>query len=306
MLCKHPISIRPPFLFPCGQCLHCRINRRRLWTNRILLESKCHKDATFVTLTYNNESLPPRGSLVPKHLTDFLKRLRFHTGLPLRYFAVGEYGDVSKRPHYHICLFGFPNCFFGGISVTRNPTCDCNNCRYISRIWGKGNIALGQVAPDSIQYVAGYTLKKLTKFDDERLKNADGTLNYPEFTRMSLKPGIGYPFLEMLKASNSLQTVRNYSELRGDVPSVFRIGEKPSFIGRYLKNKLRGIVLNVEKIENQIIDPEDYQMYRLYFVDEINKKRSPKTYKKYIIDKNQNKMNSIEYLHNIKQKVKKI
>ena len=45
--------------FGCGQCLPCRVNKRRLWTNRIMLESMCHDDNAFVTLTYNDDNIPP-------------------------------------------------------------------------------------------------------------------------------------------------------------------------------------------------------------------------------------------------------
>jgi len=97
----------------CGQCIHCRANRRREWVLRILLELEKHEFNTFLTLTYDDVHLPGDQSLQPKHLTDFFKRLRKKVEYPIRYYAVGEYGEETERPHYHIALFGHPNCKYG-------------------------------------------------------------------------------------------------------------------------------------------------------------------------------------------------
>lgn len=94
----------------------CRLNRRRLWTHRLLLEQLKHGDSCFLTLTYDEKHLPEGGSLVPKHAQDFLKRLRSKTNLKLRYYLVGEYGEDTERPHYHVALFGYPNCAYNLLS----------------------------------------------------------------------------------------------------------------------------------------------------------------------------------------------
>jgi len=66
-----------------------------------MLESLCHEDNAFITLTYDNENLPENATLVPKDLKDFQKRLRYHANIDLRFFSVGEYGEKTQRPHYH-------------------------------------------------------------------------------------------------------------------------------------------------------------------------------------------------------------
>ena len=101
MLCRKPY-VGPAGAFPCGQCLPCRLNRRRTWTHRIMLEAMCHGDNAFVTLTYEDDNVR---SLVPKDPQDWLKRIRKAVEpLRLRYYLVGEYGDISERPHYHVAL----------------------------------------------------------------------------------------------------------------------------------------------------------------------------------------------------------
>lgn len=94
--------------YGCGQCLPCRFNKRRLWTNRLLLELRSHGDAAFVTLTYSDDFLPKNKSLDPKQLKLWMKRLNKLAGGGLRYYNVGEYGDQTQRPHYHALIFGLP------------------------------------------------------------------------------------------------------------------------------------------------------------------------------------------------------
>ena len=93
---------------PCGRCIACRIRKREEWTIRLLHELKYHADAVFVTLTYNDESLPINQKGYPtlrkKHLQDFFKRLRINLDRDyhhrkIKYFACGEYGDCTGRPH---------------------------------------------------------------------------------------------------------------------------------------------------------------------------------------------------------------
>ena len=112
MVCKKPFT-RGVEAYGCGQCLPCRVNRRRIWTHRVLLEAIKSSESSFITLTYDDENLPENGSLCPSHVRDWLKRIRKKVEpRKLRYFLVGEYGDETKRPHYHVALFGV------GVSVS--------------------------------------------------------------------------------------------------------------------------------------------------------------------------------------------
>ena len=105
----------------CGQCISCRINRRTEWYTKLMLEWQTWGEGCFTTLTYNQEELPESthfkgGSLQKKDLQDFLKRFRKYYQetygyRKLRYFAVGEYGDKSKRAHYHILMFNVDSVY---------------------------------------------------------------------------------------------------------------------------------------------------------------------------------------------------
>lgn len=101
-------------LVPCGRCLLCRSKKANEWAFRAVCENKTStSEPLFVTLTYNSQNLPSDGiSKIALQL--FMKRLRRsldRLGIDhnLRYFAVGEYGTKSARPHYHLILWNFPN-----------------------------------------------------------------------------------------------------------------------------------------------------------------------------------------------------
>lgn len=119
-MCNYPLQLVKngrEFSVPCGRCLGCRIERRDTWRRRIVDEmhqSKC--SASFVTLTYNEESLPfvrdDLPTLRKEHLIGFMKRMRERLRRArgsrpyFRYFGVGEHGGIGNRPHYHAILLG--------------------------------------------------------------------------------------------------------------------------------------------------------------------------------------------------------
>lgn len=102
---------------------------------------------------------------------------------------------------------------------------------------------VGNLTLKSAQYISGYVTKKMTRFDDPRL---DG--RHPEFSRMSLKPGIGVDGLHEVA-----DTVIKYDlELtQGDVPSSLRRGASQYPLGRYLRGKLRELS-GMEKAAPQV------------------------------------------------------
>lgn len=228
MLCRNPYGAQGGY-FPCGQCLPCRINRKRLWTHRLLLETLAHGDNSFVTLTYEKE--PEGGNLVPKHTQDWLKRLRKTIEpLRMRYYLVGEYGTTTQRPHYHAALFGYPSCSYGQSRYRLQRNC-CHWCDTVRDTWNHGNILLGRLEPASAQYIVGYVMKKMTNPQDERLNG-----RHPEFARMSLRPGIGAPSVPAI--AETLERF-NLDKSMADVPSALQHGKKLLPLGRYLRRRLR-------------------------------------------------------------------
>lgn len=230
--------------FGCGQCQPCRINRRRIWTWRMYLESLAHRESSFVTLTYSPQSLPSDGSLKPRHVQLWLKRLRKAMSAPkmsgmtarfqnamsgartqngpvrLRFFLCGEYGDQSWRPHYHACLFG------AGLSHES----------LIRKSWPLGFVDVQEFTRERAQYTVGYVVKKMTRKDDPRLQG-----RVPEFARMSLRPGIGAVSMDVVAETmfRNSSVFLDSDGLNGDVPQSLRLGRQSVVLGRYLRKVLR-------------------------------------------------------------------
>ena len=91
---------------PCGQCIGCRLERSRQWAVRCLHEASLHENNSFITLTYDDASMPLGGSLCYRDFQLFMKQLRKVTG-KVTFYCGGEYGEQLSRPHYHACIFGF-------------------------------------------------------------------------------------------------------------------------------------------------------------------------------------------------------
>lgn len=209
---KRPLVWRPAealtgmrMSIPCGKCTGCRLDRSRQWAVRLMHEKRMHKEASFVTLTYDNENLPTVGTLVPRHLQLFHKRLvdrwRNYFDVGVRYYGCGEYGDLNRRPHYHSILFGVR--FDDARLYSRNAAGDpIYSSELLDEIWGLGQCKIGKVTFESCAYVARYCVKKVDgkKREDGHyvVYDADGVVHerVPEFAHMSRRPGLGAAYFD--------------------------------------------------------------------------------------------------------------
>ena len=159
-------------MVPCGKCEGCRAAARQDWAIRMYHESQSFDRNSFVTLTYENS--PER--LIKSDLQKFIKRLRKHSNRQLRYFACGEYGEETNRPHYHMILFN--EDFRGGYTYNIDDQLYGNSA--LNRIWSHGTCTLSDFSMATACYVAGYVNKKLGDEDT--------------FNIMSKRPPIGYDY----------------------------------------------------------------------------------------------------------------
>lgn len=158
--------IPPRIKVPCGRCIVCQNNRREAWAARLELESRTAAVTYFITLTFNEDSVPEE--IRVEDLQKFFKRLRkFHR---LRYFACGEYGGRFGRPHYHAVVFLER---FEDLPVFRN---------HVQTAWPYGFVQVSLATRERFAYVAKYTVKTILDLPPG--------VKAP-FATMSRRPGIG-------------------------------------------------------------------------------------------------------------------
>lgn len=223
MQCTNPISLvitknklldtKQDLVVPCGKCLACRISKRREWKIRMLHELSYHDDASFITLTYSDQHLPTNNSLVKRDLQLFFKRLRKSYPNKIKYFACGEYGEQTHRPHYHAILFGL----------------GLKDKQFVMDAWPYADWSVptiqqksfGIAEPDSIGYVAGYIDKKYSGELEENEYQSTG--REPVFKLSS--NGLGLFFI-----------LDNSSDLARDL--CLRLNGKEYSLPRYYLKKL--------------------------------------------------------------------
>lgn len=252
-----------------------------------MLESVLHDHNAFVTLTYRDEDEPRNRSLDPKQLQDFLKRLRkFLEPDRIRFYAVGEYGDRTERPHYHLAIFGMPTCRYlvsRESKIHQGKSC-CYICDALRDLWGKGHVYCGTLENDSAHYVAQYVTKKMTSRNDPRLYG-----RHPEFARMSNRPGIAYH--AMHEVASELMRYK-LDETRPDVPSSLAFGNRNLPLGRYLQKSLRKLVGKDEKAPQQTLDEIESEMLTVRLAARQSKNNP--SVREQLLLKNKGKVASIE------------
>lgn len=172
---KNAIPGLVPFQIPCRKCLPCRLNIASEKAIRAMHEAQIFGDNNcFLTLTYSDAHLSsPR-----LHLEDFqtfMKDLRNHVGhAPESRIGVmytGEYGEETKRPHWHAILFNYDPPDKKKFRTTERGD-HVFKSTLIDEIWGKNDpekkpSEIGNVTMDSAGYVARYAAKKLVHGKDQ-------------------------------------------------------------------------------------------------------------------------------------------
>ncbi len=178
-------------------------------------EAQMHEENCVITLTYDDQNLPPGGTLIKRDYTLFMKKLRRSLDKKIRFYHCGEYAELEEdigkpqiesrlgRPHYHACIF---NHQFDDLEIFEEKTSgNIYTSEKLSEIWGKGFVTTMDLTIKSAGYVARYITKKINgdKKDEHYKKVCEITGEiYPvqqEYSTMSNKPGIGKKWWDKYK-----------------------------------------------------------------------------------------------------------
>lgn len=186
---------------PCGRCPLCKRRRVNSWVFRMEQEMKISTSCHFLTLTYDNDQVPLTKNnmmtLDKSDLQKYWKRLRkLNRKSKIRYYAVGEYGGTTRRPHYHAIVFNSTyDALVDAWSINGKPI---------------GHVHIGNVSPASIAYTTKYIDK------DSRIPEHANDFRQKEFSTMSKGLGENY-ITSQVKAYHKASLSRNYVTRPGGV-----------------------------------------------------------------------------------------
>ena len=234
---------------PCGSCPSCLKKRCKQWAFRLNQEAKESLSACFLTLTYEVCPFTKNGlpTLSKRHFQLFMKKLRKRVpqDLPkLKYYACGEYGTETHRPHYHMILFNLPHPMI--------------NTEVLSKIWNHGFVDVDPRPPGegSMHYVSKYIMKRSYQSPD-LLDLETGELvkddRLKEFSLMSKKLGISY----LTKA------MKKYHIERLEM-FVTRPGGDKMALPRYFKDKLELSEDQLKMIRDAQIEAEQVHFEKFF------------------------------------------
>lgn len=190
-----------PLSLACGQCIGCRLEKQRNWAIRATHEAQMHDKNCFLTLTYSDADLPTDRSLDVQHWQKFAKRVRKNVG-PFRFLHCGEYGPVNLRPHYHALIFGLDFTEDSIPLAGRNPGHELRVSAQLTKLWPHGFHTVGPITSATTNYVASYTVKKVTGPAKEtayqRVHASTGECwdVKPEYATMSRNKGLGHSWFQ--------------------------------------------------------------------------------------------------------------
>lgn len=233
----------------CGKCKECLNEKKISMYYKIKKEIELNKDNIFITLTYDNENIK---DLNKKDIQDFLKRLRKKTKEKIKYFCVGEYGENTKRPHYHMIIFNYKPNDLEETNDTKSGFKQYNS-KSLNKIWGKGLTRISIMQKGLINYILKYIQKN----------------NNKKIEMYSRKPPIGIPQEE---ESEEFEKFKKEVENKIQIPQSYK---------RYYEYHIGKIPKSEERIQQEKENKIDYlkqikKVTNLKYFDYINKKRDLK------------------------------
>lgn len=266
---KNLSEVKKRLNVPCGKCINCLATKRNEWTFRLYQEQKVAKSALFLTLTYSQDNViysNTEETLYKKDLQDFIKKLRYQQKKKcqskIRYYAVGEYGTETDRPHYHAAMFNL----------------DKSIIKELNQYWEKGFAHIGDLNPASIRYLTKYLINRVGEYETKE----------KPFALMSRRPGIGNNYLS--------KTGQYHKKL--DKTTVRNDQGQTMAMPRYYREKIfspiqRAVQTKKQQNEALVEEQRQYNDYKKRGLDHTSLKDQLQQRKIEIMESKLNKKNKI-------------
>lgn len=146
-MCQHYFQTHSlagkPVKVPCGSCITCQRSARTFFCHRIqhdvAILAKQGVGSSFISFTFRDDFLGDR-SVHKRDLQLMHKRFR-KSGASFKYLSIGDYGDNTKRKHYHGLYIGL----------------DTSVARYLcDKHWPYGFCDVAPIVSANISYVVRY------------------------------------------------------------------------------------------------------------------------------------------------------
>ena len=163
------------------------------------------------------------------------------------FYASGEYGDRTRRPHAHLIIFGWsPLASDPDLKYVGKNDLDQSYyfSPFIDNIWKKGNNIVSDVSYETGAYVARYVQKKAYQKDNLFFEKNNIE---PEFTLMSRRPAIGKTWFDTHKKCYATFSYQDFATEKGNK----RIG------------KIRYFDKLMEKVDDDISDKDFFNYHKI-------------------------------------------
>jgi len=240
---------------PCGKCTECISKRSIEWATRAKHEISLHQQNSFITLTYNEASLPSI-FLVKIEFQKFIKRLRKQLKRPIRYMVSHEYGSKTFRPHHHCIIFGYNPDKQIFLKNTKKGEKIFTSAE-LTKLWHHGFHSIGTANEKTAYYIASYSLKgKKHSLPDPITGEIVAVCDCMD---VSKRPAIGYNFF-----------TENYQQMI----------DTKTILPRYYIKKLKDL------------NPTLHEQYENDRTMNFKTRSSHEIYAKFTIDQQKNNINS--------------
>lgn len=212
-MCTNPLKITvngEEVTVKCGKCDTCKREKSQEWAIKLINEAKYHKEASFITLTFDNKILLDDNSKARKmgaspsfvfkieysmkYFQKFIKRLRKKfPDKKISYYHIAEYGEKTHRPHHHAILYGI-NFNEDRKEMQLSKT---GHTQYYSEtlqsLWACGRTSVQDINSNNIIYISQYSLKKFK--NNELNKKYNTKMTFSNRCKMNVKFIRQYPEL---------------------------------------------------------------------------------------------------------------